>query len=193
LRLGRKIHIFQPACAKPGTLAASAKPFLVTLSMTFKASLGLTAIIVTAVVTILFAILIGGQYAIIKDAGRALPIYTTTACVLIYLIAYAFRPVSYIVTQNEIVVKRPLLNVHINRTDIASAEIIDRGKLRISIRTMGTPGIFGFSGTFYNLTYGRMTWYVTRRDRPVLIRTKNNKKIVLTPNEPEKFIKQFNN
>jgi hypothetical protein len=174
-------------------LAASAKLFLVTLRMTFKASLGLTAIIVTTVVTILFAILIGGQYAIIKDAGRALPIYTTTACVLIYLIAYAFRPVSYVVTQNEILVKRPLFDVHINTTDIASAEIIDRRKLHISIRTMGIPGIFGFSGTFYNLTYGRMTWYVTRRDRPVLIRTKNDKKIVLTPNEPEKFIQQLNN
>ena len=160
--------------------------------MAFKASLGLTAIIVTTAVTILFAVLIGGQYAITKDAGRALPIYTTTTCVLIYLIAYAFRPVSYVITQDEIIVRRPLLNVHINRIDIASAEIIDRNKIHISMRTMGTPGIFGFSGTFYTLAYGRMTWYVTRRDRLVLIRTKNNKKILLTPDEPEKFIQQLN-
>jgi hypothetical protein len=40
--------------------------------MTYKTSLDKTAIRITISVTILFAIIIGGQYSIIKDAGSVL-------------------------------------------------------------------------------------------------------------------------
>ena len=92
--------------------------------MTYKTSLDKTAIVITIAVTILFAVIIGGQYSIIKDAGRAVPIYTTTVCLLIYFLAFAFRPVNYVVTKDELIVRRPLLNVHIKRADIKSVELI---------------------------------------------------------------------
>ena len=59
--------------------------------MTYKASLDRTAIIVTIVVSVLFSVIIGGQYAFIKDAGRSVPIYTTTACLIIYFLAFSFQ------------------------------------------------------------------------------------------------------
>ena len=37
-----------------------------------------------------------------------------------------------------------------------------------------------------------MTWYATRRNNAVLVTTIYNKKIILTPNEPEKFVIEFN-
>ena len=156
--------------------------------MTYKTSLDKTAIVITIAVTILFAVIIGGQYSIIKDAGRAVPIYTTTTCLLIYFLAFAFRPINYVVTKDELIVRRPLLNVHIKRADIKSVELIDKNKIRGSIRTFGVGGLFGYYGSFANSSLGRMTWYATRRDKPVLIKTTDNKKIIFTPNDPDKFV-----
>lgn len=160
--------------------------------MTYKTSLDKTAIAITTGVTILFAIIIGVQYSIIKDAGRAIPIYTTTACLLIYFIAFAFRPINYVVTKEEIIVRRPILNVHIKRTDVKSAELIESNKIKGSIRTFGVGGVFGYYGNFVNFSIGRMIWYATRKDKPVLVKTVDNKKIIFTPNDPDKFVSELN-
>ena len=160
--------------------------------MTYKTSLDKTAITITISVTILFAVIIGGQYSIIKDAVRAIPMYTTAACLLIYFIAFAFRPINYVVTKEEIVVRRPILNVHIKRADIKSAELIERNKITGSIRTFGVGGLFGYYGNFANFSLGRMTWYATRKDKPVLVKTINDKKIIFTPNDPDKFVSEIN-
>lgn len=37
-----------------------------------------------------------------------------------------------------------------------------------------------------------MKWYATRRNKTVLVSTVNNVKIILTPDEPEKFVAEFN-
>jgi hypothetical protein len=36
-----------------------------------------------------------------------------------------------------------------------------------------------------------MTWYATRRDNTIFIETVDDKKIVVTPDEPEVFISQL--
>ena len=59
------------------------------------------------------------------------------------------------------------------------------------IRTFGVGGLFGYYGQFYNSKIGSMTWYATRQNNTVLVRTIDNKNIVLTPDEPEKFVANF--
>jgi hypothetical protein len=137
--------------------------------MTYKTSLEKAAIIITVAITILFVVLIAGQYSIIKGAGRAMPIYTTTACLLIYFLAFAFRPINYIVTKDEVIIRRLFGNVKVKRADIRSIGIIDKNKIKGSIRTFGMDGFFGYYGNFSNFSIGRMTWYATRRDKPVLV------------------------
>ena len=51
--------------------------------MKFAASLDKTAIVLTMLVTVVFAVVVGGQYALIADAGRATPVYTTVGCLVI--------------------------------------------------------------------------------------------------------------
>jgi hypothetical protein len=159
--------------------------------MTYKTSLEKAAIIITVAITILFVVLIAGQYSIIKGAGRAMPIYTTTACLLIYFLAFAFRPINYIVTKDEVIIRRLFGNVKVKRADIRSIGIIDKNKIKGSIRTFGMDGFFGYYGNFSNFSIGRMTWYATRRDKPVLVKTIKDKKIVFTPNEPERFVSEL--
>jgi hypothetical protein len=81
--------------------------------MIYKTSLDNLAKGITIGVTILFAGIIFAQYSIIKDAGHAVPFYAAITCLLIYLLAFAFRPVNYVVTKDELIIGRPLLNVHI--------------------------------------------------------------------------------
>jgi hypothetical protein len=157
--------------------------------MTYKTSLDDTAKVITVFVTVLFAVIIGGQFVIVKAENHAVPIYTTVGCLLIYLIAYIFHPVSYIVTKDELVIHRPVSNVHFKRSDIKTVELLQKQKIRGSIRIMGIGGLFGYYGIFANFSIGRMVWYATRRDNPVLIRTINNKKIVLTPDEPGELVR----
>lgn len=160
--------------------------------MTYKASLDKTAIIITTAVTVLFAVIVGGQYPIIKSSGSASPVYTTTACLLIYLLAFVFRPVRYVVTEEELIVRRPVLSVHLKRSDIKTVALIEKDQIRGAVRTFGVGGMFGYYGNFANFSLGRMTWYATRRDTPVLVQTTNGKKIILTPDEPERFVEEWN-
>ena len=160
--------------------------------MKYKTSLDNLSKGITVAVTILFAIIIVGQYSIISDAGKAIPIYTTTALMLIYFLTFAFRPINYILTNDTLIVHRLLLNVKIDRTQIKSVELIDKEKIKTSLRTFGVGGLFGYFGNFVNMDLGKMTWYATRRDKVVLVQTIDNRKIILTPNEPEKFVADFN-
>lgn len=160
--------------------------------MTYKTSLDKTALVITIGVTILFAVIIGGQYAIIKDAGQASPIYTTVGLVLIYALVLAFRPMDYVITSDEVIVRRFLKNVHIKRSDIERVGLVDEKAMIGAIRTFGVGGLFGYYGGFANSSIGRMTWYATRRNNAVLLKTRNNKKIILTPNEPKDFINHLN-
>jgi hypothetical protein len=159
-----------------------------TLTMTFKTSLGLSSVIITIAVTALFAFLIAGQYSLIKDAGHAYPIYTTIVCLVIYFLSFAFSPRKYLVTNDEIFIVRPLINACIKRSDITSVEQLDPSKIKLSFRRFGVGGIFGFYGNLVNMSLGRMTWYITRKDKLVKLRTKDKKKIILSPDETEQFI-----
>lgn len=144
--------------------------------------------LMTVGVTILFAVIIARQYPVIRDEGRAAPIFTTTACLLIYGLSYAFRPTGYSVTAEELVVHRPIGKVRIKRSDIQSAEAVDPAEVSGSIRTFGVGGLFGYYGRFANFNLGRMTWYATRRDRTVLVRAAQGRKIVLTPDDREGLV-----
>jgi len=160
--------------------------------MTYKTSLDNLAKGITIGVTILFAIIIIGQYSIIKDAGRAIPIYTTVALLLIYFIGFAFRPINYNLTADKLIIHRLFADVKIDRNQIKSVELLDKEKIGWALRTFGVGGLFGYYGKFANTKLGSMTWYATRKDRTVLVRTVDNKKIILTPNDPDKFVSDFN-
>jgi hypothetical protein len=52
-------------------------------------------------------------------------------------------------------------------------------------------GLFGYYGNFVNFSLGRMTWYATRRDKPVLVKTTDNRKIIVTPDDPDTFVNEL--
>ena len=160
--------------------------------MTYKTSLDDLAKVITIIITILFAGIIVGQFSLIKDEGKSVPTFTTILLSLIYFGTFSFRPISYKLTDDKLIIHRPLFDIKIKRTEIKNVEQLDKEKLSWAMRIFGVGGLFGYSGKFINTKLGSMTWYATRRNNAVLVTTIYNKKIVLTPNEPEKFVTEFN-
>ena len=161
--------------------------------MTFNTSLDKLAKGITIGVTVLFAgIIIMALYSGVNDDEKTIPGFVIIGLLLIYFSAYAFRPGNYTLATDKLIVHRPLTNVNINRSEIKSVEQIDKEKLEQTIRTFGVGGLFGYFGKFANKKLGSMTWYATRRNKAVLISTVDNKKIVLTPDNPEEFVANFN-
>ncbi|WP_462254751.1 PH domain-containing protein [Ferruginibacter sp.] len=161
--------------------------------MTYKASLGNVAKVITIGITVLIAAIIIGQYSIIKDSsGIATPIYTTVGLLIFYFLAFAFRPIKYSLTNDTLIVHRLFSDVKIERSKIKSVQLLDKEKLSWSVRVFGVGGFFGYFGKFANAKLGTMTWYATRKDKIVLVEMLNNKKIILTPDDAEKFVANCN-
>ena len=157
--------------------------------MLFKTSLDKTAIIITIFFTVLFAFLIVLLYSIDLPGNNALPpVYIAILLLLLYTLAFAFHPSAYKISGDTLFICRPAGDVRIQRKDIKSAAVISKKELRNAIRTFGVGGLFGYYGCYANYTLGSMTWYATRKDKAVLITTTNNKKILVTPNDPAAFI-----
>ena len=160
--------------------------------MTFNTSLDKLAKGVTIGITIIFgSIITMALYSLLNDEEKTIPSFIIIGLLLIYFIVYAFRPGNYTLTTGKLVVHRPLTNVKISLTEIKSVEQIDKEKLGQTFRTFGAGGLFGYFGKFTNTKLGSMTWYATRMDKAVLITTIDNKKIVLTPDNPEEFVANF--
>lgn len=149
--------------------------------MIYKASLDKSAIIITNLVTLLFGALIVFNFI--------LPI--AILLMIIYLICMLLKPLNYEIIEDNLIIRRLIKSVRINRSDIESLELIDKTSLAGTIRSFGVGGLFGWYGKFANSKLGDMTWYVTRRDKLVLIIKKDGKKILISPDEAEAFVSAF--
>jgi hypothetical protein len=159
--------------------------------MTYKTSLDNLAKVITIGAAILFVIIIIRQCSIIKDSIQIIPVCTIVFLLLIYFIAFAFRPISYDLVADKLIIHRLFTDVKIDRNIIKSVELLDRDKIGYVIRTFGVGGLFGYYGKFASKKLGGMTWYATRNDKTVLVLTVDDKKIILTPDDPEKFVADF--
>jgi len=161
--------------------------------MNYKASFDNLTKIVTIGVTILFAFIIFFPLIFITDGtSDQNAIYTRVALLAIYIITYGFSTKAYKITQDEVIIDRLFGNVKIKRSEILSVELIEKDQMGWLIRTFGVGGLFGYWGRFSSSKLGSMTWYATRKNRIILIKTINNKRIVITPDEMVQFVENFN-
>ena len=161
--------------------------------MTYKASFDNLTKITTIGVTILFAFIFFVPLIFITDgSGDQNAIYTRAAGLAIYIITYGFSTKYYQLTPDAVIIRRLFGNVKIKRSEITSIEIVEKENMGWIMRIFGVGGLFGYWGRFSSSKLGSMTWYATRKNKIVLITKINNKKIVITPDEAEQFISDFN-
>lgn len=160
--------------------------------MEFSASFDKTTKVITALVAVLMLIILASLWISLKEAGAWLPLLLMAVVSFLSLIMpYGFSIKKYQLSKEELTICRPFGNKRFPLTALMAATVIDPKQLRWSWRLFGSGGMFGYYGTFGNKQLGTMTWYLTRRDRTVLVTTVKNRKLVLSPDDTEGFIKTY--
>ena len=160
--------------------------------MIYKASFDKTTKVITLIISLLFLCIVVAQIALYIQYHTWASLASAILLPVIYLVTYLYCPISYRVDSNDIVVHRPGSDIHFLRSDIKDIQLVQKEKLKGTVRLFGVGGLFGYYGQFSNSELGFMTWYATKhRDKMVLIELNNNKKIVVTPDEPEQFVEQL--
>ncbi len=103
------------------------------------------------------------------------------------LVCYFLHPTGYELNKDELIIKRPFKPVVIKRNDIEDFVLLTDEQLKWTIRSLGVGGLFGYFGYFYNRQLGSMLWYTSQRKNRILIRLKNEEKIVISPDDPTLF------
>jgi Bacterial PH domain len=147
----------------------------------------ITTIIVSAILLMVLILVFFLTPADGQNVAKSVSIIPIIAFIVVCLL----RPNNYSVSADKLLIHRMINNVEIDKNNIQSVQEIDESKVRNSLRTFGVGGFFGSFGKFWNSTLGNMTWYVTRKNNFVLVETKDQKKIILTPDKPEEFVAIF--
>ena len=158
---------------------------------TFTTSLDKFNKITTVIVSAILLLVLIPIFFIKPEQGQEVAKSVAILPIIVFVIVYLLRPNNYSVSSDRLLIHRIIKNVEIDRNNIQSVQEIDESQVKNSIRTFGVGGFFGSFGKFWNGKLGSMTWYVTRKNNFVLVQTKDQKKIILTPDKPEAFVASF--
>lgn len=155
--------------------------------MNFKATPDKPVVVITVIILLSFLLSIIALIGIfISEKLIILPVLAVFL-VLVFFIAFAYRPISYTVTKEQLIINRLAGTVLIPRSSIKSVDIIHRNVVDGSLRTFGVGGLFGYYGRFSNAKFGAMTWYVRRMDQLVFVNTVEEK-ILVSPDDINGFV-----
>jgi hypothetical protein len=103
-----------------------------------------------------------------------------------------FRPSRFVVEGSGLDVIWPLKCRQIHRESIASARVMDRQALKKEIGwglRVGAGGIWGGFGWLWTKRRGVVQMYISRTDRFVWIERTAGRPWLITPEEPEEFVR----
>jgi hypothetical protein len=153
-------------------------------SKEYSASLGISALITTATITLLLVAIVTTIVMSLIPPFHAVNVtiagLSTILICGLYLIAYLLHPIKYILDDKKIVVKRHLRTVNIFLSEIQDVYIVNKETMTDVERVGGSRGLFGYFGEF-KTRFGIATFYATRMDKFILVTTAADEKIVLTP------------
>jgi hypothetical protein len=104
------------------------------------------------------------------------------------LISALFAPRRYSITASSIVIHRRGRDISIDLQSIHEVRRLAGREIRWAFRVCGVAGFFGTYGYFYHSKLGNFTAYITTMDSIVLIQYGKNRKMVLSPADPDRFV-----
>lgn len=156
--------------------------------MYYKASLGNSAKIITAIVgTIFIASMLPG-ILISRNGNDVIPYGIALLCISVLVFTKGYSTSGYEINDGMLKIKRPFGAKIFDMQQFKMAEKIATKEIRYSFRTFGNGGLFGYYGKFWNKKFGSMTWCATNLKNAVLIRLNDGRKIIVTPDDPELFL-----
>jgi hypothetical protein len=151
---------------------------------------GLVIGITAVVILVLGAIAAGGLAAAAFSRApgwlRSVLLLPTVLCLGILVAAYAYTPREFRLSDDALVVARPAGDVIVPLQGMTEVRAVP-SPVSGSIRLGGNGGLFGFWGRYHNDTLGSFTLYGKRATGGVALVTPDAK-VVITPDEPEKFV-----
>jgi hypothetical protein len=138
-----------------------------------KLEFDLTTKIISALVIAIPFVMIIAQYSVIKENNEILSL-TSIFLFITYFVAWMLHPTSYEITNENLVIHRPVRAIKIS---LASIKNIERTEPGYSMRLFGSGGLFGYYGLFSSNKLGRHHRY-----------TGNNKNLVLISTEKKKYL-----
>jgi hypothetical protein len=106
---------------------------------------------------------------------------------LIMVLALPFMVRGYVVSENELVIKRLGWATKFSLDDLQSLEVDPRA-MKSSIRLCANGGVFSFSGLYRNKALGNYRVFVNDLNRTVVLRFPK-RTIVVSPGDPSAFVK----
>ncbi len=120
---------------------------------------------------------------------QGLIIFLGIVLLILFIGCYLYMPKQYSIEDGKLIITRPKGNIIFNLSDIATANAVSKIDMGIVVRIMGNGGIFGYTGFFTNKTFGRMNWFVTNKEKMIVIKLKNEKHITVSPEDGIGFLK----
>lgn len=104
-----------------------------------------------------------------------------------FLLTYLTRPFEYVVDEEQITIRKNILAKKIPLNQIASITTVEYKELKVRLRLWGSGGLWGWYGIFLSAEYGKLNLQITEKSNLLLITTKDDKYIVLSPTTPIAF------
>jgi hypothetical protein len=159
--------------------------------MKFKASFDWIAKVFSTLFSLIIISIVLYQMYVFYNTRQPDSVIGSFFLLAILFVPFVYHPLNYLITGNQIIIRRPLKNVIIQKHKIGNVKIVDQQNMKGTLRSFGVAGLFGYYGRFSNLKIGSMLWFATQRKNYVLIQTNDDKNYILTPDNPNEFVKQF--
>jgi len=140
-----------------------------------------TSSVVVLLTVALVGLLLGPRQSLV---GR---LATVGAPLVVLLGTLLFMVRGYVLTESGIEVRRLGWSTDLPLAGLVAVNGEPQG-LRGSLRLFGNGGLFAISGWFWNRRIGRFRAYATDPERAVLLRYRDGKKVVVTPDDVQHFI-----
>ncbi len=162
--------------------------------MTFSASFDNKAKTVTWGILLLF--LCGFSFPLINIkfySSIFLPGYIIMYLIPIAIGIYCFllKPLTHAISNNSIIIRRRIKSIILTKDNIIDVKFFHSHLLKNQSDISGAKGFFGYVGKTYLNGVGILRWYGTRKNKTVLITTRDHRKIIITPDEPVAFVYAF--
>ena len=138
-----------------------------------------------ALLTATYALLVRSRH------GRSEMLVGGAVLLLPLLVALAFAPRGYEVTDRTLTVRMVACSARYNLADLKQAEIAAPGEVFgfPTWRMFGVGGLFGYCGRFRNARLGSFVAFVTDKRKLVLLRF-STKTLVVSPDLPADFVER---
>ncbi len=125
--------------------------------------------------------------------GKRLLLAPALLIVAIYCwVWFRFRPTLFVVRPNVLEVVWPLKRRQIRRDDISGVRLIERRELKREVgwcMRVGAGGLWGGFGWLWTQRRGIVQMYVSRTDGFVWIERVSDRPWLITPEQPEAFVR----